>query len=213
MVAFWFNKHGLVVNLIEKMGYHKFLVEKITPGFLGIGPLYFYCALSCLSMARNEPKVSKHKKRAKKFLSKFKGWTTKGHPNVSHFQELISAELASLRGDVHTAKIHYEVAIYLAGRWGRIGDQGLAHERFGDHCMTVGEERTAAYNYTHAIKLYEEWGAMAKCDILRSSAQALVMPVAEVKITDSPMLDFSNMLEGASTVMDTHESEDDTTLF
>ena len=79
IVAFWFNEHELVVQQIEKMGYHNFAIEKTNPGFLGISPLYLYCALSCLSMARKAQQLkkksksfaNKHIKRAKKFLSKF----------------------------------------------------------------------------------------------------------------------------------------------
>ena len=215
IIAFWFNEHELVIKQIEKMGYHNFAIEKTNPGFLGISPLYLYCALSCLSMARKQQQLkkkksstNKHIKRAKKFLSKFQKWAKKGNPNVHHYEELILGELASLQGNIHKAKRHYDIAIYLSGRYGNTADQALAHERLADHAIAIHDTNDATYHYTHALRLYEDWGALAKCDQLRSTVQELIMPVPEVSVRndeDNDAGDNSQMEEGLSLNVDSKD--------
>jgi len=144
--------------------------------------LYFHCALACISVYRLSPN-KKHLKRAKRFCRKIRIWVKKGNPNVQHCESLIVAELASLNGKSPMAtKRHYEVAILLAGRWGLTCDQALAHERFGDYARRLGDENDARYHYSHALRLYRAWGAIAKVAQLQSCVAALLMPIEQVDI-------------------------------
>jgi predicted ATPase len=189
LVAFWFNEHEVVVELMEDAQYHNFSIEQATPCAAGIGPLYFHCALSCISVARKS-KQRKHRKRATKFLKKIKNWVKKCNPNLQHCESLIEAELASLSGDPQAAKKHYEVAILLAGRWGLTNDHALAHERFGDYALRIGDENDARYHYSLALSLYGEWGAASKVEQLQSSIRNLVLPIGEIdvgSVVDSQM--------------------------
>lgn len=182
LVAFWFNEHEVVVELMEDAQYHNFSIKQATPCAAGISPLYFRCALSCISVARKS-KQRKHRKRATQFLKKIKNWVKKGNPNLQHCESLIEAELASLSGDPQAAKKHFEVAILLAGRWGLTNDHALAHERFGDYALRIGDENDARYHYSLALSLYGEWGAASKFEQLQSSIRNLVLPIGEIDVS------------------------------
>ena len=105
------------------------------------------------------------------------------NPNVKHCESLIDAELADLAGDSHLAKKHYEVAIHLAGRRGFTNDEALAHERFGEHALHLGDLNDALYHFERAITLYQEWGAHAKVLQLRSAHSSLQLaPQIEISI-------------------------------
>ena len=97
------------------------------------------------------------------------------NPNVKHCESLIDAELADLAGDSHLAKKHYEVAILVAARRGFTNVQALAHERFGEHALQLGDLNEALYHFERAITLYQEWGAHAKVSQLRSSHSSLLL--------------------------------------
>ena len=132
--------------------------------------LYFHCAMSCVALARLDKKRhgKQQKRRAKTFLKKFKGWAAKGNPNVQHYTTLLEAELASLNGQPFAiAAAYYENAIAVAGRYGFTNDDGLAHEKFGDHCSRNGDDVAAAAHYQIALKRYETWGAQARITLLR----------------------------------------------
>jgi hypothetical protein len=69
------------------------------------------------------------------------------------------------------AKKHYEVAILMAARRGFTNDEAMAHERFGEHALQLGDSNDAFYHFERAIALYQEWGAHAKVVQLRSAQQ------------------------------------------
>ena len=183
--AFWFNQHELVVEIMEFDNYHNFGLDDHFPSCFYNAIVYSYCALSCLSAAhKNRSQASKLKKQAKKFLKKIKEWVKKGNPNCQTHESLIEAELASLEGDAHLAKKNFEVAILLAGRWGHLNDHALSYQRHGDHCLRVGNNDEAAYNYKRALELYREWGALAIVDMLESEHGDLVNPISELVLSD-----------------------------
>ena len=183
--AFWFNKHDIVVELMQLDDYHNFGMDKHFPSCYYNMYVYGLCAMSCTSVAMvNTPQRSKLKKQAKKFLKKIKDYVKKGNPNVQTHESLIEADLASLDGNQHLAKKNYEVAILLAGRWGHLNDHALSYERHADHCLRFGNTEEAAYNYKRALELYREWGAFAKAEQLESEHSKLVNPVQEVVLKD-----------------------------
>ena len=98
------------------------------------------------------------------------------NPNIRHYESLIDAELADLAGDSRLAKKHYEVAIVVAGRRGFTNDEALAHERFGEHALHLGDLNDASYHFERAIALYQEWGAHARVLQLRSAHNSLLLP-------------------------------------
>ena len=79
--------------------------------------------------------------------------------------------MSDLAGDSHLANKHYEVAILVAARRGFTNDKALAHERFGEHALRLGDLNDALYHFERSIVLYQEWGAHAKVVQLRSAQQ------------------------------------------
>jgi tetratricopeptide (TPR) repeat protein len=165
--AFWLREYQHVVKIMENFGFHNFSIEKAIPATYGIPPLYFYCALACISVARENRAQGRQRSRTKKFFGRIKCITRKGDPNTKHYESLIEAELLSDAKNPQKANKSYETAILLAGRWGFTNDHALAHERYGEHCRRHGDLSEAKYHYDKAINLYVEWGAHAVADDLR----------------------------------------------
>jgi hypothetical protein len=96
----------------------------------------------------------------------------------------MDAELDSLKGDNYAASKSYEVAILYAGRRGLTQDRALAHERYGEHLHRLGNEQIqdAQFQISEAIKLYEEWGAFAKVQLLGKIYLNLLSPPTEIQI-------------------------------
>ena len=106
---------------------------------------------------------------------------------MTQFDSLLDAEAESLRGDHYNACRHYEAAVLYAGRRGWRQDQALAHERYGMHLSRLedggsgggGDDRhdhhrnDAHFHLREAVKLYDEWGAHAKVDLMRRAHMSL----------------------------------------
>jgi hypothetical protein len=75
--AFWLGEYETVLKIMQELGTDKGRCKKATPLFFGLGPLYFHCALSCISVARMR-KQNKYKKTALFFVKKIKQWVKKG---------------------------------------------------------------------------------------------------------------------------------------
>ena len=126
----------------------------------------FLKGISLFAMARKTRK-RKYTNLAKKSLASIKDWAEKGNPNVKHCESLLEAELAALNGRKHVAKKHYEVAAILAGRGGFVRDAALANERYGEFLLEdMCDREDAAFRFQEAIKLYLEWEARAKAELL-----------------------------------------------
>jgi hypothetical protein len=106
------------------------------------------------------------------------------NPNVAHFDSLFDAELESLRGDNYVASRLFDVSAHYAGRRGLIQDQALSHERFGEHLIRLGPAHTseAAYQIGEAIRLYGDWGAKAKVQLLQQKHEQLLSLPQEIKV-------------------------------
>ena len=71
----------------------------------------------------------------------------------------------------------------MAGRRGFTSDKALAHERFGEHALQLGEQDDAVYHFEQAIALYQEWGAHAKVNQLRLAHSSLPLaPPMEISL-------------------------------
>ena len=124
----------------------------------------------------------KYLKLAKKFASKIKSWALDGviqivlfwlyfwknavfnvlrfrlvvqNPNVAHYDALLDAEMASLRGDTFSAARYFEAAVLYSGRRGLTQDRALAHERYGEHFLRLGPNhiQDAEFQIGEAIKI------------------------------------------------------------
>jgi hypothetical protein len=106
------------------------------------------------------------------------------NPNVTHYDSLLDAELASLRGEEFDARRNYDAAILFAGRRGVTQDQALGHELYGEHLCRMGPEyqQDAEYQIGEALKLYDEWGAHGKAQRMREVHGMLLAPPGEIRV-------------------------------
>jgi hypothetical protein len=95
---------------------------------------------------------------------------------------LLDAELAVLENKFALATKRYEEAIRLSARRGWTNDRALAHERFGEFCLSHGASDNAEYHLTEAIRLYEDWGFMKKTHQLRTAYRQLLSPPSEIDL-------------------------------
>lgn len=86
------------------------------------------------------------------------------NPNVVHYDAMFDGEFDAIAGRHYTAASHFEVGVLFAGRSGLTQDFALAHERFGEYLARRGPDyvQDAEHHLKEAIKLYTEWGALAK---------------------------------------------------
>jgi hypothetical protein len=122
--------------------------------------------VSLFSMARKTHK-KKYKREALKVLSAVKEHVKKRVLNVYHHEALLEAECAAMDGESELARHHYGRATVLAGRRGFLQDSALANERFAEYLLNdLCDTEEATYRFQQATRLYHEWGATAKADIL-----------------------------------------------
>ena len=79
------------------------------------------------------------------------------------------AELANLNGYNTMAEESYQLAISTASANGFRQDKALSHELASMYYGSKGDVSKRDDHMRHAIICYEEWGAHAKVDQLRSS--------------------------------------------
>lgn len=122
--------------------------------------------ISLFDMARKTQK-KKYKQEAVKVLAMVKEHVKKGALNVYHHEALLEGEYAALNGDSEVARHHYGRATVLAGRRGFLQDSALANERFGLYLLKdLSDTEEATYRLEQAAKLYKEWGARSKANLL-----------------------------------------------
>jgi hypothetical protein len=122
--------------------------------------------ISLFDMAR-KTKKSKYKQEAMKVLATVKDHVKKGSLNVYHHEALLEGELAALNGNSEVARHHFGRATVLAGRRGFLQDSALANERFGVYLLKdLADAEEASFRLQQAAKLYGEWGARAKANML-----------------------------------------------
>ena len=91
----------------------------------------------------------------------------KGDPNVIQQVLILRAEEAWMSGRIKTAVDNFERGIAVAGRSGWIHEQALANERLASLWKDQGNLDNANYRLSEAIRLYKEWGALAKVQALQ----------------------------------------------
>jgi tetratricopeptide (TPR) repeat protein len=127
----------------------------------------FLRGLSLFAMARKRKK-RKYKKEASRILAKIKNWVEQGNPNVRHYETLLEAESAALKGKKYAAMKHYEYAVKISARGGFVQDAAIASERFGEFMLDeMNDKEEAIYRFNEAIRYYREWGAVTRAGSLR----------------------------------------------
>ena len=140
--------------------------------------------LSLCHMARQTGQ-RKYTNGAKRFIKRIKTWLAHGNPNLQHWDCLLNAEWAALKGKQHIAKRNYETAIIVAARSGFMQDSALASERYGEFLLNELKEREdGMYRLDQAIQYFNEWGARGKAQQIQKK-YADLWPKPNVIVTRS----------------------------
>lgn len=135
--------------------------------------------------------------RLGKNLRKMRKWADSSPENFSHKYLLISAEALRIKGKAGEAGPTYDRAIAMARKNGYLQDEAIATELKAVCCLSQGDLDTARECLKEALRLYEEWGAAAKAQYLRTRYHDLVegAPNSEEKVQISTDL-LRNILSG-----------------
>jgi len=145
----------------------------------------FCGGISLFAMAR-KTKKRKYRATAKKVHALVKLWASKGNPNVNHHGSFLNAEAAALEWDVDGAEGWYQSAILLALDGGLIQDAALANERYVEFLLYYRKEtKKATFKLEEAMRLYGEWGAAKKVELLREQYKHLWQQLTEIIVTVS----------------------------
>ena len=95
-------------------------------------------------------------------------WASYAPYNYQHKYDLITAEIARVKGDYELAASYYDRAITEAVKAGYLHHSALAEELAGEFYLSRDRTRIAAYYLTDAYEGYRRWGASSKVDRLKS---------------------------------------------
>jgi hypothetical protein len=164
-----FGEHELgAANAIANA---KFFFEKF-PGYPPAACCPYYMGISLIETARKTKKKI-YRTHAKQMVSRINTYIKKGNPNVRHYQLALEAEMLVSKGQLYKAIPKFEAAIALATRSGFIHDSALINERYGEFLMhRMADEERGLHHLGDATRLYEEWGAQKKADMLSEKYNA-----------------------------------------
>lgn len=147
---------------------------KLTPS-LCLGMIEtFHRGVALYTMARKTRK-RKYKIHANKIRKTIKTWLHAGNPNVEHYSLFLEAEHAALnRAFSRSAKLYVE-AISLASRMEHLQHAALFNERYADFLLDERDDpERATYYLDEAIRLYEQWGATRKIEMLQTGLKRVL---------------------------------------
>ena len=167
LLACYFGDYELGAKISMKWGNR---AVKLLPG----QPINIYvrfagslCSL-IVAQRSGDKKFMKEGKRLHRIVKRWSENPKAPNPNCFPHEALLSAELAAISGKA--ANKMYEAAVLLAGRRGLLGDQALANERYSEYLRTQGNEEDSDYRFREALRLYREWGAIRKVDMMMKSS-------------------------------------------
>ena len=135
----------------------------------------FYKAISLFDQARTT-KRKKFAGHARKYLRKIKHFEQRGNPNAVHLRHLLEAELLSIQRKFDESEKSFQSALVAASRGGFIHHAALTSERYGEFLLRVlADEREAAFRFQESIRLYADWGATKKRDLLLEKYRSLLL--------------------------------------
>lgn len=154
---------------------HIDLIGKVLLGQYASVVATFVTSLCCFEVARQHHGLHKKKylRVAMKNYKAIHEWCDKGNPNTQHCLCLLRAENANCKGRNDRAVELYKQAILLAGRSGFNHDQALAYERLAALHVRMQDFVSARYSLEDALRLYEEWGAAGKAQLLQEEIEKL----------------------------------------
>jgi histidine kinase len=169
------------VRMVE----HSLNQAKLSPTSFGNVAHAFYSALTCLTAVRQNPRLSKARRRkllkyARKYLKYLEKRGKHCPANIEPKTLLLEAEFEALKGKMYVAITLYSKARELASKEGCLDVQALACERSS---LTLhegrGNERQKFFLLRESNDLYRRWGATVKVkqtEQLMADWQSLTQP-------------------------------------
>jgi len=149
-------------------------LAEATPGASTVPPSLFRAALTCFAASHvTTSKSRKYLKTARQCAKQLKVWNKQGHPNCPHYLTILKAEEHFLRGKHSSAIALYAQSIKSTSQRGYIHDEATANERLADCLMDYGRRDDAKSRYEESSRLYREWGALKKVEVLEAKTQKL----------------------------------------
>lgn len=171
-LAYTFYKYKYAGKLLEDE--LQVAPEVAFPAFYEIFRQRMFEGLTCFALARDGgPRSKTWIKRGSVAMKVMKKLVRGGNVNCVHMYQLLSAELASVRGKTKAATTYYDKAISTASRSGFVQDRALAHERCAIFYLGEGDKDWASYHLKKAVLSYENWGAAAKIEHLAQTYSGL----------------------------------------
>jgi PAS domain S-box-containing protein len=128
----------------------------------------FYGCLIDIQQLEDAP--IEHQKHLKSFLhaqlKQFLIWSRACPENYAHKYNLLKAELENLDGNLSGAADHFDLAIEQAQNHGFMNMEALAYERTARFWNNHKKNIIAKTYLEHALKLYRNWGAKTKIELL-----------------------------------------------
>lgn len=133
--------------------------------------LQFIHALVALSQWKAGNNTSKNRKLARKIINNFVQWSKESPENFEHIKYLLEAEMKILTAgsDEKSIKLLYALAYTGAEKQGNFMVRALSHEKLGCYLDARGRKKEALIHWNKSADLYEEWGAIAKSEMIRDN--------------------------------------------
>ena len=152
----------------------------------GLGPVPLTCRAQIHSRSSREPMYA---------------WVEKGAVNLVHQLLILDAEDAVLRNNEKQARELYHKAIVSAARGVFLQHVGLAHERFAQYQLRLGNSSDVRYHLQESVKYFTDWGACRKVDSMRSKyGDFLVSRASDCE----PLIPFILIRSNASSQLRNH---------
>ena len=150
------------------------LICKVLVGQFSTVVSRYMTGLCCFEMAcRGGAQKRKYFATAMQNLKIIREWSAKGNPNTQHYLLSLRAEKDRYKEKTGKAVSLYKEAILRAGRSGFNHDQALVSERLSSLYKKIGDKVSAKYCLEDASKLYREWGAAKKVELLAGELKDL----------------------------------------
>ena len=164
MLAYWFKDYETAAQMSELYG-------KDHMRFMDIYYI-FYEGLTALQLARRESnEQEKWIGIGESAVSKFQTWVGHSTWNFENKHLLLSAELASVKGDFRAAEEKYKASAISAHEHRFIHEEGLAIELLGSFYKNRGDLEGSRDVLTKARACYIKWGATAVVEQLDASME------------------------------------------
>ena len=146
-----------------------------TSGTMCFSSYHFYYALAIIAeYSQQSDFAAAYLPQVILYQQQILQWASHSPTNYRHKYELLTAEIARVKGNLTKAAEHYDLAISGASAGGYDFESALAAELAGEFYLTWNKERIARLYLADANLEYQRWGALAKVAELQTKHERLL---------------------------------------